>query len=98
MLKQYSLAYLTVSGCAPAEMVYIADRTGYDFVSLRLMPMGIPGEAPFSPEDKEQVSKVRKALEETDVKLFDYSSYLHCLEQMCDYLVFSIHMYPLRLP
>jgi hypothetical protein len=40
MRKQYSLSYLTVNGCAPPEMTYIAARTGYDFVSLRLIPLG----------------------------------------------------------
>lgn len=34
MKKQYSLAYLTVLGCPPPEMVYMAGRVGYDFVSL----------------------------------------------------------------
>lgn len=71
MRKQYSLAYLTVNGCAPPEMTYIAARTGYDFVSLRLIPMGVPGEKPYLPEDKEMIRKTRAALKETGVKVLD---------------------------
>jgi len=71
MKKQYSLAYLTVNGCAPPEMTYIAARTGYDFISLRLIPMGVPGEKPYLPEDKEMISKTKAALNETGVKVLD---------------------------
>lgn len=71
MRKQYSLAYLTVYGCSPPEMVYIAARTGYDFVSLRLIPMGVPGEKPYLPEDKEMIRKTRAALSETGIKVLD---------------------------
>jgi len=45
MLKQeYSLAHLTVLGCTPPEMTYIAARAGYDYVSIRLISMGLPRE------------------------------------------------------
>ena len=71
MAKQYSLAYLTVSGCSPSEMIYIAARTGYDFVGLRLIPMGIPGEVAFRPDDKEQISSIGAAFKETGVGLLD---------------------------
>lgn len=71
MKKQYSLAYLTVSGCAPPEMTYIAARTGYDFVSLRLIPMGVPGEKPHLPEDREMIRKTKAALKETGIKVLD---------------------------
>ena len=71
MKMQYSLAYLTVYGCAPPEMTYIAARTGYDYVSLRLIPMGIPGETPYLPEDKEMISKTKAALKETGIKVLD---------------------------
>lgn len=71
MKKQYSLAYLTVNGCSPPEMTYIAARTGYDYVSLRLIPMGVAGEKPYLPEDKEMIHKTRVALNETGVKVLD---------------------------
>lgn len=71
MKKQYSLAYLTVGGCAPPEMIYIAARTGYDFVSLRLIPLGIPGEKSWLPEDREMISRTKAALNETGIKVLD---------------------------
>ncbi|KPJ75836.1 MAG: hypothetical protein AMJ54_13845 [Deltaproteobacteria bacterium SG8_13] len=67
----FSLAHLTVLGCTPPEMTYIAARAGYDFVSIRLIPMGVPGEASFLPEDKEVIRKTKAALKETGVRLLD---------------------------
>ena len=71
MKKQYSLAYLTVRGCEPAEMAYIAARTGYDYISLRLIPMGIPGEISYLPEDRAMVSRAQAAIKETGIKVLD---------------------------
>jgi sugar phosphate isomerase/epimerase len=71
MAKQFSLEPLTVLGCTPPEMIYIAARTGYDYVSLRLIPMGVPGEVPCLPGDREMLRKIRAALQETGVKLHD---------------------------
>ena len=71
MRKHYSLAYLTVRGCEPAEMAYIASRTGYDYISLRLIPMGIPGEKAYLPEDREMISRAKSALRETGIKVLD---------------------------
>jgi len=71
MSKQYSLAYLTVNGCSPPEMTYIAARAGYDFISLRLIPMGVAGETPYLPDDKAMISKTKAALKETGVKVLD---------------------------
>ena len=45
--RQFSLAYLTLFGCPPPEMTYIAGRAGYEFVSLRPIYMGLPGEPNF---------------------------------------------------
>ena len=42
MKQEYSLAHLTVMGLAPSEMVYVAARAGYDYVSPRLIYMGLP--------------------------------------------------------
>ena len=71
MAKQYSLAYLTVSGCSPLEMIQIAARTGYDYVSLRLIPMGVPGEVPFQLDDREQIAAIKASLKETGIGLLD---------------------------
>ena len=71
MQYQFSLANLTVLGCTPPEMTYIAARAGYDFVSLRLIPLGLPGEAECDPLDPEMIRKTKTALNETGVRLLD---------------------------
>lgn len=72
MQKQYSLAYLTILGCPPPEMIYIAARVGFDYVSLRPINMGLPGEPNFSlSENKDLMKQTKAALSETGVKLLD---------------------------
>lgn len=71
MQNQFSLAALTVLGCAPPEMTHIAARAGYDFVSFRLIPLGLPGEADFRPDDREMIRKTKTALHETGIELLD---------------------------
>lgn len=72
MTKQFSLAHLTVLDSPPPEMVYIAARTGYDFVSLRPIYMGLPGEPNYDLAiNKQMMKETKKALAETDVALLD---------------------------
>lgn len=71
MEKQFSLAHLTVLGCAPSEMIHIAARSGYDFISMRLIPLGLPGERTCLPGDKPMVRKTKAALRETGIQLLD---------------------------
>ena len=71
MQIQFSLAALTILGCTPPEMTYIAARAGYDFVSFRLIPLGLPGEPDCLPTDKEMINKTKAALDETGIKLLD---------------------------
>ncbi len=72
MKRKFSLAYLTVVGCPPPEMIYIASRTGYDFVSLRPISMGLPKEPNFSlAENHELMRKTKIALSETGIRLLD---------------------------
>ena len=52
-------------------MIHIAARVGYDFVGIRLIPMGVPGEHPYLPEDKEMIRKTKAALDETGIRLLD---------------------------
>lgn len=95
MEKQYSLAYLTVNGCSPPEMIHIAKQTGYDFVGLRLITMGIAGEAPSLVDDQEMLSRTKAALKETGIKVLDMelarilddvepSTYLKAMEVAAD--------------
>lgn len=67
----YSLAHLTLIGCTPPELVYIAARAGYDAVSPRFIPIRVPGEFVQSPVDRSQVRATRTALATTGLKVTD---------------------------
>lgn len=70
--RQFSLAYLTLFGCPPPEMTYIAGRAGYDFVSLRPIYMGLPNEPNFDLAANPQLLRqTRAALASTGVRLHD---------------------------
>ena len=71
MKHQFSLAHLTVLGCLPPEVIRIAGRAGYDFVGLRLIPMGVPGEQACPPHDKSIILETKAALQETGIRLLD---------------------------
>lgn len=71
MQYRYSLSHLTLLGCTPTEFIYIASRAGYDFVSLRLIPMGVPGESGFTLADKEMVRRTKITLDETGMTVHD---------------------------
>ena len=60
MTQEFSLAHLTVLGCAPPEMTYIAARAGYDYVSIRPIFMGLPGEPNYALADNPQSMFVSK--------------------------------------
>jgi sugar phosphate isomerase/epimerase len=80
LAQQYSLAHLTVMGCAPPEMTYIAARAGYDFVSIRSIYMGLPGEPNYSLSgNPELLRQTRRALASTGIKLHDIE-----LARICD--------------
>lgn len=70
--QKYSLAHLTVLGCPPPEMTYIAARAGYDYVSIRPIYMGLPGEPNYALADnKEMFRQTKRALADTGVKIHD---------------------------
>lgn len=71
MGNRFSLAHLTLIGCSVPELVYIAARTGYDFVSPRLIPMGVAGEHPGSPLDKGMIRATKIALRSTGIGVHD---------------------------
>ncbi|MBB6215308.1 sugar phosphate isomerase/epimerase [Anaerosolibacter carboniphilus] len=72
MKRQFSLAHLTVLGCAPPEMTYIAAMAGYDYVSIRPIYMGLPGEPNYDlVVNKEMMKQTKRALADTGVKLHD---------------------------
>jgi sugar phosphate isomerase/epimerase len=74
MAIQFSLAHLTVLGCAPPEATYIAARAGYDFVSLRIIMMGSPNERTLDytlAENPEMLRQTKTALAETGLSVHD---------------------------
>lgn len=72
MKREFSLAHLTVLGCAPPEMTYIAAMAGYDYVSIRPIYMGLPGEPNYDlVNNKEMLKQTKKALSSTGIKVHD---------------------------
>lgn len=72
MKRQFSLAHLTVLGCAPPEMTYIAAMSGYDYVSIRPIYMGLPGEPNYDlASNKKMLKQTKTAIAETGVKVHD---------------------------
>lgn len=70
--RTYSLAYLTVFGCPPPEMTYLAKRAGYDYVSLRPISMNLPGEPVFDlARNAALLSQTRTALASTGLGVHD---------------------------
>ncbi|NBI66374.1 sugar phosphate isomerase/epimerase [Pseudoflavonifractor sp. 60] len=67
----FSLAYLTVPGTHPADLVELAALCGYDGVSPRFISMRLPGEPDFSLENDRVFQSVRDALERTGLPLMD---------------------------
>ena len=72
MARKFSLAYLTIPGTNPMDQIKIAKEAGYDFVSLRTIPMHLPGEPSFLPQDDPELFEaIKKALKEYDMPLMD---------------------------
>ncbi|MDJ0784025.1 MAG: sugar phosphate isomerase/epimerase [Desulfosarcinaceae bacterium] len=71
MTQAFSLAHLTLIRCTPPELIQIAARTGYDYVGLRLIPMGVPGEGPSLLENPGLLQQTKAAFRDTGVKLLD---------------------------
>ena len=72
MAREFSLAYLTTPGIDPLEQIRVAKECGYDYVSLRTIPMHLPGEPEFlMHKDEALFEATKKALKEYDMKLMD---------------------------
>lgn len=72
MERKYSLAHLTVLGCATPEMIYNAKLIGYDYVSIRNIYMGLLGEVNYDLSGKNELYKLTKtALADTGMKIND---------------------------
>ena len=72
MARKFSLAYLTIPGTNPMDQIKIAKEAGYDYVSLRTIPMHLPGEPEFLlDKDPALFEATKKALKEYDMPLMD---------------------------
>lgn len=72
MSRKFSLAYLTIPGTNPMDQIRIAKEAGYDYVSLRTIPMYLKGEPEFIMEqDPELFKATKQALKDYDMKLMD---------------------------
>lgn len=72
MSRKFSLAYLTIPGTNPMDQIKIAKEAGYDYVSLRTIPMHLPGEPSFLPQDDPKLfADIKAALKEYDMPLMD---------------------------
>jgi sugar phosphate isomerase/epimerase len=71
MKHEFSLAHLTLLQCNPPDLIEVAARAGFDYVSLRAIPV-TPNEPkyPFG-EDKNLLKRTKTALAETGLKLLD---------------------------
>lgn len=72
MVREFSLAYLTLPGINPVEQIQVAKAAGYDAVSLRTIPMGQTGEPQICLERDPVLTKaIRRALRDTGLKVLD---------------------------
>lgn len=72
MKHEFSLVHLTNITCPPPEFIYVAARAGYDAVSLRTIPLGLPGERPYNlAKDPKLMRETRQALSETGIRYRD---------------------------
>jgi sugar phosphate isomerase/epimerase len=71
MKAQFSLAHLTLLHCSPPDLIEVASKAGYDYVSLR--PIAVTPNEPKHPfgEDKNLLKLTKSALESTGIRLLD---------------------------
>lgn len=72
MKREFSLAHLTVLGCPPPEMIYVASTAGYDYVSIRPIYMGLKGEPNYALHtNPELLKQTKRALSSTGMRIHD---------------------------
>jgi len=69
---KFSLAHLTVLDAPPPDLIHIAALAGYDYVGLRLIGLGLPGEPRYAlHEDSALLRETKAALDSTGVPVLD---------------------------
>ncbi|MGV1008599.1 MAG: sugar phosphate isomerase/epimerase family protein [Dermatophilaceae bacterium] len=70
--EKFSLAHLTAIECDTPELVRIAAKAGYDYVSPRVIYMGLPGEPNYSlASNPQRFEATKAALAETGMRVHD---------------------------
>jgi len=72
MERKYALAHLSVLGLTTPEMIYNAKLIGYDYLGIRSIYMGLPGEPNYDLSGKNNLYKLTKAaLADTGMNIHD---------------------------
>lgn len=71
MSPEFSLAHLTVLQCSPPEMVTIASRAGYSFVSLRMTSVTADEKVYPLIQDKKLMKETKDCLDSTGLRVLD---------------------------
>lgn len=72
MNRKYSISHLTALQLSPPELIYLADRVGFDYVSLRTICMGLGNEPDYTLSKNPYLFKMtRNALASTNITLLD---------------------------
>ena len=72
MARKYSIAHLTWLPWTPAEMIYNTHLLGYDYVSLRTISQGLPGEVNHDISNGGELFKLtEQALKDTGMRIND---------------------------
>lgn len=71
MSQEFSLAHLTVLQCSPPEMVAIAEKTGYAYVSLRMTSVTDTEKTFPLMKDRQLMQETKSCLNATGVRVLD---------------------------
>lgn len=72
MARKFSLAHLTALKCPTPELIYMAANAGYDYISPRLVNMGVAGEGNYDLSAQPALlAQTKKAMEYTGVGIHD---------------------------
>lgn len=72
MKREFSLAHLTALKCPTPELVYIAAMCGYDYISPRIVNMGVAGEGNYDlAAQPELFAATKRAMDATGVRVHD---------------------------
>lgn len=72
MKHKYSLVHLTNITCPPPALIRAAAKAGYDAVSIRTIPLGLPNERPYDMAHNPDLHReTKRALEETGISYTD---------------------------